>query len=122
MAKMLIVDDSADNRDFCELIAKMYNVEVKQAADVDEALAILQTGYTPGVILLDLMMPGRQPDDLVDYVKQKPRLAHTKVILTSAVRDLGLIAKDMGADESLRKPYNMREFVDSFRRTSLIAI
>ena len=120
MAKMLIVDDSADNRDFCELIAQMYNIEVMQADSVDSAFKVLQTGYVPTVILLDLVMPGRAPEELVEFVKHEPTLKDTKVVLTSALRELRLIGDAMGADETLRKPYNMNEFVDSFRKTSLI--
>lgn len=121
MAKMLIVDDCEDNRAFCELIARMFNIEVKQAESVDEAFSILADGYKPGVILLDLVMPGRPPEELVEHVKSQTEFADTKIILTSALRELRLMAANMGADDSLRKPYDMPEFLDSFRKYSLSA-
>ena len=121
MAKMLIVDDCEDNRAFCELIAHMFNIEVKQASDVDEAFKILDEGYTPRVILLDLVMPGRAPEDLVTFVKTHPRMTQTKIVLTSALRELRQMAATMGADDALKKPYNLPDFVDSFRKYSLVA-
>jgi len=121
MNSMLIVDDCADNREFCRLIAEVLKFEVKLAANVDEAFEILYGGFVPRVILLDFMMPGRLPDELVKYVKQKPELAQTKVILTSAVRDVRTVAQDMGADQFLRKPYDINEFVESFRKISPVA-
>ncbi len=121
MAKMLIVDDCEDNRAFCELIAQMFSIEVKQAQDVDEAFTILAEGFYPRVILLDLIMPGRTPEELVEYVKSRAELRDTKIVLTSALRELRLMAEKMGADDALLKPYNMPEFMDSFRKYSLSA-
>ena len=121
MAKMLIVDDCEDNRAFCELIAHMFNIEVKLASTVDDAFKILEGGYVPRVILLDLVMPGRPPEELVTHVKSNPEYRETKIVLTSALRELRVIAASMGADGALKKPYNMPDFVDSFRRYSLVA-
>jgi CheY-like chemotaxis protein len=121
MAKMLIVDDCEDNRAFCELIAHMFSIDVKLASTVDEAFEILGSGYVPGVILLDLVMPGRPPEELVAHIKATPSFSETKIVLTSALRELRVIAASMGADGALKKPYNMPDFVDSFRKYSLVA-
>lgn len=121
MAKMLIVDDCEDNRAFCELIAHLFNIDVKLASSVDEAFTILDQGYDPRVILLDLVMPGRAPEELVQHVKSSPQLKDTKIVLSSALRELRVIASNMGADDVLKKPYNMPDFVDSFRKFSLVA-
>lgn len=121
MAKMLIVDDCEDNRAFCELIAHLFNIEVKLASSVDEAFSILEEGYDPRVILLDLVMPGRAPEELVQFVKSAPHMKDTKIVLSSALRELRVIAANMGADDVLSKPYNMPDFVDSFRKFSLVA-
>lgn len=121
MAKMLIVDDCEDNRAFCELIAHLFQIEVKLASSVDEAFEILEQGYDPRVILLDLVMPGRAPEELVQFVRNSPELKDTKIVLSSALRELRVIAANMGADDVLKKPYNMPDFVDSFRKFSLVA-
>lgn len=121
MSNMLIVDDSIDNRHFCELIANMCDIKVEQAANVDEAMSIIDNGYQPNVVLLDLMMPGRSPEELVQRVKGDSRLSETKIVLISALREVNKKAKDWGVNGALHKPFNMPKFIDAFRRFSMRA-
>lgn len=120
MSSMLIVDDSPDNRSFCELIAQMFSFEpVRLACDADEAIAMIEDGFNPNVILLDLIMPGSDPEQLVKLVRSKPELENTAILLMSAVREVKRVALNMGADGSLRKPFAMEKLVDSFRKFSI---
>jgi len=114
------VDDSPDNRSFCELIAQMFNFEpVKLACDADEAIKLIEGGFKPSVILLDLIMPGSDPEVLVKLVRSKPDLQETSIVLMSAIREVKRTALNMGADGSLRKPFAMDKLADSFRKLSI---
>jgi CheY-like chemotaxis protein len=111
MSQVLIVDDSADSRSFCELIARICELEVSEAGSVDEALRAIDAGLKPRVILLDLVMPGQAPEVLVERVKRDRDLADTKVILMSALKEAPARAQLMGADEALAKPLDLTRFV-----------
>lgn len=119
MAKMMIVDDSLDNREFCGLMARMFDIEVDFAQDVDQALELLKNGSRPNIILLDLMMPGRSPNELVDYVHNDEELQAAKIVLISALREVRQLAKDWEVDGALRKPFDMPKFIDTFRKFSM---
>lgn len=109
MRKILIVDDSQDSRLFCEMIAQMMNIEAELAASANVALAKLRSGYQPDLVLTDLIMPGTDPKELIDYIGE--HLPDTKVILMSALSDVGLCATDMGADAAILKPLNVPALV-----------
>jgi len=119
MASILIVDDSLDSRAFCGLIVEMHNISVEQAKDVDEAFAILATGFKPDVVLIDLIMPGRRPEELVKRIKDDRALARTKVVVMSALPEVKARALKMGADTSVHKPFSMPKFVDALGLHSL---
>jgi CheY-like chemotaxis protein len=113
MASILIVDDSMDSRAFCGLIVEMHNISVQPAKDVDEALALLDEGFKPDVVLVDLIMPGRRPEELVKRIREDKTLSATKVVVMSALPEVKSRAKKMGADTSVHKPFTMPKFVDA---------
>lgn len=115
MSTVLIVDDSEDSRSFCEMIARMFHLNVRNAGDVDEAIEVLEGGAKPNLILLDLMMPGRDPQVLIDYVKNDVSLADTKVVLMSALRETHERAQTMGADNSLTKPLDLNALIGQLK-------
>ena len=119
MATLLIVDDSVDTREFCELIGKMFSMRVHQALNADDAIKQVDGGLIPDLILLDLMMPGSPPQIFVERLKSDIRLKNSKIVIMSAIREVNGVAREMGADGSLRKPFDMAAFVDTLRRYSL---
>lgn len=119
MSKVLIVDDSTDSRAFCELIASMLNVKVEKADCVDQAIMALDAGLQPDLILLDLMMPGRAPGELVKRVKEDPTLSGTRIVIMSAMREIHEMATAMGADDAMMKPLDMAKFADQLRPYSM---
>ena len=113
MASILIVDDSMDSREFCGLIVEMHNISVRQAKDVDQAMSILDEGFIPDVVLVDLIMPGPHPSVLIDRVREDKNLLDTKIVVMSALPEVKNKAMKMGADTSVHKPFTMPKFVDA---------
>lgn len=113
MPSILIVDDSLDSREFCGLIVEMHNVSVRQAQDVPEAMEILDQGFKPDVVLVDLIMPGPHPHLLIKRVKEDETLQNTKVVMMSATPDVNDVARSLGADEGVHKPFPLPAFVDA---------
>lgn len=81
-AKILIVDDEADIRGLVSLWLKSAGYEVSAAQDGNDCLSKLKDGKFD-VILLDVMMPGPKPKEILDGIKKSA--PKSKVIYLSAV-------------------------------------
>lgn len=113
---ILIVDD---NTDLCELIGFMLEDsghDSLAANDADEALRILRSGVRPCLILLDLMMPGK--DGLAFRREQlaDPDTAEIPVIVYSAHFDLQQAAAEMHAVAHVHKSVDLPKLVEFIRR------
>ena len=98
---VLIIDDESGSREaLAELLARK-GYTVATAEDGAGALAYLRGGLRPGVILLDLMMPGTDGWDFRAQQKRDHSLAAIPVIAVSAAGRL------VDADYSLRKPIDI---------------
>jgi two-component system response regulator (stage 0 sporulation protein A) len=65
--------------------------------------------YEPDVLLLDVFLSGMDGLEVLEQVKQRESLRHTKVLFLSTVGSQRIIscAFSMGADYYLLKPYNV---------------
>ena len=67
----------------------------------------------PDVLLLDLNVPRRTGDEVLERIRQSPRLARTPVVImtsSESAADRDRLMK-LGATEYFRKPSNLREFM-----------
>ena len=115
MSKVMIIDDSKDIGVFCELVANMVGVEATYVENVQEGMQLLERGFCPDVILLDLYMPGRQPEEIVDRVNSSAALSGTRVVLMSSVNDVKDFATHLGAHGSLSKPFNINQLAEEIQ-------
>lgn len=68
----------------------------------------------PDVLLLDLNVPRRTGDEVLERIRQSPRLARIPVVIISSsesAADRDRLMK-LGATEYFRKPSNLREFME----------
>ncbi len=80
----------------------------------DSVITHLKKPY-PDVMLLDIWMSGQDGRDIVKSLKASKKLRSIPVILFSANRDCATIAKEVGADDYLLKPFNIEELVDKIK-------
>jgi CheY-like chemotaxis protein len=83
--KILIVEDEADAR---ETLAEFFEDEgcvVRTAANGAEALACLRSDDLPSVVLLDLLMPVVDGNEVYERMQRDPRLAKVPVIVSTSV-------------------------------------
>jgi diguanylate cyclase len=75
-----------------------------------QALDIMRT-HRPGLLLLDLMMPGMSGFEVLEAMRADPVLRYIPVIVLTAANDTAtkLKALDMGATEFLAKPVDASE-------------
>ena len=110
-ARILVVDDNADLRDYLRrILGTRWLVET--AADSEQALAAARR-EPPALILTDVMMPGLTGFGLLRELRNDPRTRTIPVVMLSArageeARVEGL---DAGADDYLVKPFGARELI-----------
>jgi CheY-like chemotaxis protein len=80
---ILVVDDNEINRDILVTRLKSQGYETLQAADGEQALAIVRKTL-PDLMLLDVMMPNIDGLEVCRRVKNDPSLPFIPVILVTA--------------------------------------
>ncbi len=106
-SKLLVIDD---DRSMCELIRAYFKSEgydVVEAYDGQEGLDAFKT-YDPDIVLLDLMLPKKDGNEVcrsIRAVSQKP------IIMISGKADVfdKVLSLELGADDYLVKPFDMKE-------------
>jgi CheY-like chemotaxis protein len=119
MAKrILIVDDEPDIMDVATVRLRHLGYEIIPAIDAEEALAILKKDI-PDLILLDLLLPKMQGDELCKKLKSDIKYKLIPVILftASAIRpQLPEEVKKMGADDCIVKPFEPEELLGKIKK------
>ena len=107
-AKLLIVDDNADNRDVLARRLKRLGYEnVAFAEDGIEAMAAIAADSFDAV-LLDVMMPRMNGIEVLEALRDQKRLEQTPVIMISASTEIDTVVRciELGAEDYLPKPFN----------------
>ncbi|MFY9343987.1 MAG: response regulator, partial [Planctomycetota bacterium] len=117
MARILIVDDAAQNLALLELYLRDTEFEVATAANGAEAIEACQHADFE-LILLDVVMPGVGGFEVCRRLKNDPRTAFIPVIfLTARSTDESekLAAYQLGAVDYLQKPVTREELIARMR-------
>ena len=116
MNPVWIVDDDRSIRWVFEKALAREEIPFKSFSSANEAMAALETGQLPRVLVSDIRMPGQSGLELLKHVKaQWPELP---VIIMTAYSDLdsAVAAFQGGAYEYLPKPFDVDQAVDLVRR------
>ena len=106
---VLVVDDDPDIREAVQDILSFEGYQVVQADNGREALELLgrEPRLRPCIILLDLMMPVMDGEELVGHLQKVPALATLPVILVTA-SGRGMFP---GVKAIIKKPFDMDELL-----------
>src|SRR5262245_13680817 len=105
---ILIVDDNEDNRYTLQLMLESDGHErVASAASGNEAIALIEKEKF-SLVLLDLMMPDLNGDEVLKVIKSDPEKRDIPVVMISADTDAEKVSQciELGAGEYLPKQYN----------------
>jgi DNA-binding response OmpR family regulator len=108
--KILVVDDEPDILDFMQLVLEDEGYMVV-TTDKAEYLEKLHDGGLPDLILLDVLLSGKDGREIVKHLKSQEETKHIPVIMFSAHPSAEETARQAGADEFLAKPFDMDELV-----------
>jgi CheY-like chemotaxis protein len=84
---ILVVDDDDDTRTCVMAVLEEEGYDVVGSNNGRDALAMLRTGYTPDLVLLDLMMPVMSGWELLDELTNAPKLSDLPVVVFTAAGD-----------------------------------
>ena len=112
--RVLIVDDDESIRESIGVALVNEGYDVRSAADGSEALGLLGQ-WEPGVILLDMKMPGTDGWAFAAAHRQRPEPRPPIVVLTAAA-DAPKWAAEIAADEVLAKPFDLYGLLDLVER------
>lgn len=107
--KILVSEDDAGILDVLRLMLEDENYEVEISRDGKKIYQL--DNELPDLILLDIWMSGVDGRDLCRYLKNNDKTKNIPVIILSANKDTEQIAKEVGADGFLQKPFDMEELL-----------
>lgn len=107
--KILIVDDDNYIAELISLYLEKEMFETKIAEDGEEALELFES-FQPNLILLDLMLPGKDGYQVCREVRAKK---DTPIIMLSAKGETfdKVLGLELGADDYIIKPFDSKEMV-----------
>jgi CheY-like chemotaxis protein len=110
--RILVVEDNDALRENLAECLDGEGYQVSEARDGHAALALLEAGPLPDVVLIDMMMPGMGGTELVSRIRAEPRLAGLRLVLSTGMAPP---SETVAADAVLTKPFGMAELLDSVR-------
>ncbi|MBV8634814.1 MAG: response regulator [Burkholderiaceae bacterium] len=110
MAKILIIDDEERNRRLFEVFVRADGHQVESAVSGEAGLKIAAAD-SPDVILLDLMMPGRDGFEVARALKANAATQHIPIIVISSLDDVASHQRltSSGIDDFIVKPIDRWE-------------
>jgi len=109
---VMIVDDSLLARTFIRNLLVIHRYTVHEAANGEEALALLDRNPNVKLMISDYSMPGLDGFALAETIRQRYTKEELAIIGVSGEEDPNLSARFIksGANDFLRKPFSTEEF------------
>ena len=103
--KILIADDEPDILEIIQFNLQQEGYEVITAKNGDEAIEMARKHH-PGLIILDIMMPGKNGIDVCNILRMDAAFKETLIVFLSALSDESTEIRGLetGADDYLTKP------------------
>ncbi|MGH7204535.1 MAG: response regulator [Candidatus Levyibacteriota bacterium] len=108
--KILVVDDDEGILEAIEALLESEGYEVTLNAN-GEILENLRVPYLPDVILLDVLLSGKDGRELCRVLKKQETTKHIPIIMISAHPSADDSVKAIGADAFLAKPFERTELL-----------
>jgi DNA-binding response OmpR family regulator len=116
---ILIAEDEPNIVESLTFLLEREGYAVSAVGDGDTALRILQQA-PPGMLILDVMLPGRNGFEILKAIRANGSLANLPVIILTAKgqeKDRKT-ALDLGANAFITKPFSNQDLVKQINRIS----
>ena len=114
---ILVVDDDPGILDALQLLfeSEGYRVQTCAKGDYVEALRD-HTGALPDVIVLDVLLSGKDGRAICRILKSQPATRHIPIVMISAHPAAEQSVKEVGADAFVAKPFAIDDLLDTVER------
>ena len=113
----MVIDDEPDVRLIARMVLSAAEFEVLEVSDGAAALAELEAGNRPDVLLLDVRMPNLDGWSLLEQMRADPALADVPVVVLTA--DMGARGEAPGVlgerDVLITKPFQADDLLQAVR-------
>ena len=109
---VLVVDDDDDIRDMLRALLEDEGLTVVTASDGPQALALLGGGLEPGLILMDIMMPGMSGLEVLARIRNDKARATIPIAIMSGSH----LGGALGSTYFLKKPFQLDHLLRLVRR------
>jgi len=111
--KILIVDDEPVNLQVLANNLFLENYALVEASSGKEALAFLDTGYKPDIILLDIMMPRMTGYEVCEKIRERFTAIEVPVVMLTTKNQVSDLVQgfNAGANDFLTKPFVKNELL-----------
>jgi CheY-like chemotaxis protein len=111
--KILIVDDEVGIR---LMVVRMLGVDysVLEAADGEEAVTLTRL-HKPSLVLMDILMPGKDGYSACHEIKTDPETKSIPVVMVSAIGHKlnAKLSAEVGADGYITKPFSVEKLLEA---------
>ena len=112
MARILVVEDNAQNRKLAQLVLQKGGHEVLCAEGGEEGVRLARE-HLPDLVLMDIQMPGMDGIEATRVLRAGATTAGLKIIALTALAMKGDAERILaaGCDAYLAKPYHYNELI-----------
>jgi DNA-binding response OmpR family regulator len=117
LGRVLIADDEASMRFLCRMNLEADGIEVIEATEGSGVLDLVRE-TKPDVVILDVMMPGKNGFDVAEELIGDPQTKDLPIVFLSARVELDMQAQgiELGGFEYLTKPFDVLELRTTLER------
>jgi len=116
--EILLVDDEKVTGKLVKKLLKRYGYSVRVVNSGDEALELLDSGYRPDLILMDVFMPEMSGIEVSKRIKSDPATTEIPLLLFTVlglVPGIRHIVRETGADGFIAKPFEKDALLERIR-------
>ncbi len=109
--RLLLVDDEEE---FVSALSERLSVrgyEVRTALNGRDGLAVIEEGFVPDVVLLDVKMPGMDGVEVLHRIKEQQPLIQVVLLTGHATVDSAVQGMKEGAYDYIMKPADFAELI-----------
>lgn len=117
----LVIDDSRAIRMILSRMLRELGFNVDEATNGREALARVEEGLPPDLMLVDWNMPEMSGIDFVTAVRQPPYSSTARVMMVTTETEVPQMVRalEAGADEYVMKPFTREAIVEKLQLLGL---
>lgn len=121
MNDAIIIDDNRSTADALHQMLTVLDVSARVAYGASPAMSLL-SGFTPGLILLDINMPGVDGLEILAYLRREPRLIPVPVVVITSDDQPETRARVMkgGANAMIIKPATLESLEENLKKIGIL--